>query len=89
MSEPIPRAAHREMDRREALANEFFDVTEAELRPFVSDEASWYDFDYLDLAELQAIVESHYGVTLDESKLALPFWELLDHLAANRRVPDE
>lgn len=47
MSKDLPRAEHREMDRREVLAKEFFDVTQAELTPFVSDEATWYDFDYL------------------------------------------
>ncbi|WP_407342193.1 hypothetical protein [Pengzhenrongella phosphoraccumulans] len=50
----------------------------------MSDEATWHDFDYLDVADLAAILESHYGVLIDETTLGLPFWKLLDFLAANR-----
>jgi hypothetical protein len=88
MSQDMPRAEHWKMDRRAFLANEFFEVTHAELIPFVSDEATWHDFDYLEAVELAAIIESHYGVALNETKLALPFWELLDFLDANRTHAD-
>jgi len=88
MGEDLPRAAHRMMDSRDSLAREFFEVTNAELTPFVSDEATWHDFDYLEPLELALTVQSHYGVTLDEAKLALPFWQLLDYLAANRNQAD-
>jgi acyl carrier protein len=53
----------------------------------VSDEATWYDFDYLEAVELAAIVESHYGVAIEEATLALPSWKLLDFLAAKRTQP--
>ena len=88
MTQDAPRAVHWKMDRRATMANEFFAVTHAELIPFVSDEATWYDFDYLEADELTAIVESHYGATLDKAKLVLPFWELLDFLDANRANAD-
>ena len=84
MSTDVPWAEHSKMDRRVLLAREFFEVTGAEVIPFVSDEATWYDFDYLEAVELAAIVESHYGVALEETTLALPFWELLDFFAVNR-----
>ncbi len=89
MTKDASRAQHWKMDRRATLANEFFEVTCAELVPFVSDEATWYDFDYLDANELTEIVESHYGVTLDEAKLTLPFWAFLDFLDASRTQADE
>lgn len=88
MSQQMPRAEHAKMDRRVLLANEFFEVTRAEITPFVSDEATWYDFDYLDGVELAEIVDSHYGVVLDETTLAAPFWALLDFLDANRASKD-
>jgi hypothetical protein len=84
MSEQIPRAEHVRMDRRATAAREFFEITGAELAPFVSDEASWYDFDYLEVPELAAIIQSHYGVAIDDTTLSLPFWKLLDYLAARR-----
>ena len=84
MSQDVPWAEHSKMDRRVLLAREFFEVTGAEVIPFVSDEATWYAFDYLDAVELLATVESHFGVALEEGTLALPFWQLLDLLAANR-----
>jgi hypothetical protein len=87
MSQETPLAEHWRMDRREVIANEFFEVTHAEIIPFVSDEATWYDFDYLEAVELAAIVKSHYGVAIEEATLALPFWKLLDFLAANRTQP--
>ena len=83
-SEEFPRAAHAEMDSRASLAQEFFEVTHAELAPFVGDEATWFDFDYLEPKELIEIVQRHYGLTLDEDKLALPFWRFLDYLNGNR-----
>ena len=88
MSQQPPWAEHSRMDRRVPLAREFFEVTRAEIIPFVSDEATWYDFDYLEAVELAAIVESHFGVALEESTLALPFWQLLDFLAAKRTQAD-
>lgn len=84
MNQHIPRAEHFKMDSRAIAANEFFEVTHAELAPFVSDEATWYDFDYLDVTELAAIIQLHYGVAIDDARLALPFWEFLDYLVANR-----
>jgi len=84
MRQELPSAEHSKMDRRVLLARESFEVTGAEVIPFVSDEATWHDFDYLDAVELSAIVESHFGVALEDSALALPFWQLLDLLAANR-----
>jgi hypothetical protein len=73
------------MDARGDLAEEFFVVTAAEMAPFVSDEASWYDFDYLDSDELIGLVNAHYGVVLDERLLEMPFWRLLDYLKTHRR----
>lgn len=84
MSHALPWAEHSKMDRRALLAREFYEVTGAEVTPFVSDEATRYSFDYLDAAELLAIVESHFGVALEKDVLNLPFWQLLDLLAAKR-----
>jgi hypothetical protein len=83
----LPHAQRVRMDERQVLADEFFSVTGAELIPFVSDEATWYDFEYVDDAEVMAIIQSHYGVAVDGAALSLPFWQLLDLLAA-RRSPD-
>lgn len=80
----LPQAERGRMDERQVLADEFFCVTRAELLPFVSDEATWYDFDYLDDAEVTAIIQSHYGIVADEAVLSMPFWKLLDLLAARR-----
>lgn len=84
MPDDLPLAPHPQMDRRAALASEFFEVTGAELVPFVSDESTWYDFDYLTDSEVMVIIESHYGVKVDSVALSMPFWSLLDHLDANR-----
>jgi hypothetical protein len=84
VSQELPMAEHGEMDRRVLLANEFFEVTGAELIPIVTDEATWYAFDYLDDAELAATVQLHYGVTLDKAVLRLPFWQFLDYIDKNR-----
>lgn len=84
MSRNTPRAEHTKMDDRALLATEFFEVTRAEIMPFVSDGATWYDFDYLDIAELAKIVQSHYGIVLDETMLETPFWAFLDFLEVNR-----
>ncbi|MGE3821411.1 MAG: hypothetical protein AB7I30_18535 [Isosphaeraceae bacterium] len=84
MSQEPSRAEHGKMDRRASEASEFFTVTHPELIPFVSDEATWYDFEYLEAGELTEIVQSHYGVALTETLLALPFWKLLDFLNGNR-----
>jgi len=83
-----PRAEHTKMDSRALLANEFFEVTRADITPFVSDEATWFSFDYLDAVELAEIVESHYGVVIDETTLAMPFWALLDFLDSNRAAEE-
>jgi len=88
MSQEPSRAEHGKMDQRASQASEFFAVTHAELVPFVSDEATWYDFDYLETVELAGIVQSHYGVALTETLLALPFWELLDFLDGKRTHAD-
>ena len=80
----LPHAQRVRMDERQVLADEFFSVTGAELIPFVSDEATWYDFEYVDDAEVMAIIQSHYGVAVDRAALSLPFWRLLDLLAARR-----
>ncbi len=85
MNNDIPRAAHSEMDARGSLAREFFEVTHAELIPFVSDEATWYDFDHLDLDELTSVLQSHFGLEVNEAILAQPIWKLLDFLNENRR----
>ncbi len=52
--------------------------------PFVSDEANWYDFDYLADDELLALLGSHYGAQVGPDELRLPFWKLLDYLNRNR-----
>lgn len=85
MSDDISKAAHDKMDSRAALAAEFFEVTHAEVAPWVSDEANWYDFDYLDSEELNEAVYAHYGLTLDDDRLRMPFWSLLDFLDTNRK----
>ena len=72
MSENLPRSEHGKMDSRANLAQEFFEATRAEVTPFVSDEATWYDFDYLEPGELAEVVQAHYGLALDTAKLALP-----------------
>lgn len=84
MTENLPRAGHRKMDSRATLAREFFEVTRAEVTPFVSDEATWYDFDYLEPDELGEVIQAHYGVALDHAKLAMPFWAFLDYLNVHR-----
>ncbi len=81
----VSRSAHAEMDARAFLATEFFDATHAELIPFVSDEATWFDFDYLEPAELETALQSHYGLDVNDSLLRLPFWKVLDFLDKNRR----
>jgi hypothetical protein len=78
------RGDHPEMDLRASLANEFFEATGAEVVPFVSDEANWYDFDYLETTALVHLVKSHYGIKLTETELNWPFWRLLDYLDTNR-----
>ncbi|HXA29691.1 MAG TPA: hypothetical protein VN193_13205 [Candidatus Angelobacter sp.] len=80
----VPLAEHKEMDARADLADEFFAITSAEVRPFVSDEANWYDFDYEDSDRLIEVVKIHYGVILDETLLRMPFWRLLDYLNTRR-----
>lgn len=89
MNQHTPRAEHFRMDRRAIAAKEFFEVTHAEIVPFVSDEATWYDFDYMEAAELVTIVQSYYGISIDVAKLSLPFWEVLDLLAETQPDADE
>ncbi len=84
MTKDTRRAEHTQMDHRALSAKQFFEVTGAEIIPFVSDEATWYDFDYLAVEELAEIVESHYGVVINESMLTTPFWSFLDFLEAHR-----
>jgi hypothetical protein len=86
-SKSLPLAQHSEMDSRAASAQEFFAATHAELTPFVSDEATWWSFDYLELDELTRVIRTHYGVALDPAKLALPFWTFLDYLETHRTRP--
>lgn len=50
------------------MAQEFFEATRAELTPFVSDEATWYDFDYLGPEDLTRVFRAHYGLALDDAK---------------------
>jgi len=85
MSGEIPKAPHAKMDSRAVLAEEFYVATNAELAPFVSDEATWYSFDYLEQSEVVEAVHAHYGLTLGGAELAWPFWQLLDYLDANRQ----
>ncbi len=80
----VPLAPHDEMDARKALAREFWEITRPDVVPFVSDEATWYAFDYLDDDELLRIVDMHYGVGIGPDELRMPFWRLLDFLASNR-----
>lgn len=84
VSGDLPFARHDKMDERNALAREFREVTRPEVVPFVSDEATWYDFDWLDDGALPSILEAHYGVTVERERLRMPFWELLDFLSRNR-----
>lgn len=81
----LPHASHDKMDEREVLVREFWEVTHPELVPFVSDEATWYDFDWLEDEELLGILDNHYGITLGGEVLKLRFWALLDYLSLNRR----
>jgi len=85
VSSGLPRASREKLDERAGLAQEFWEVTQPEMVPFVSDEANWYDFDYLEDAQLFRILDDHYGITLDGEMLKLPFWALLDYLSLNRR----
>jgi hypothetical protein len=73
------------MDERAGLAREFWEVTQPEMVPFVSDEANWYDFDYLEDEHLLRILDDYYGIALGGEMLKLPFWALLDYLSLNRR----
>lgn len=84
MTFDIPLAEHSKMDARDSLAQEFYSATHAELAPFVSDEATWYAFDYLDDDEVGTAIQAHYGIALDHAKLAMPFWAFLDYLDAHR-----
>jgi len=81
----LPLAAQERLDEREALAREFWGVTRPEVVPFVSDDATWYDFDWLEDGHLLSILEAHYGMSIERDKLRIPFWELLDFLSVNRR----
>jgi hypothetical protein len=47
---------------------------------FVSDAASIYDISSLSSEELRLRVERAYGVRITEKDLAIPVWQLLDHL---------
>jgi hypothetical protein len=76
-----------EMAARAKLAHEFYAATGAEEVPWVSDEANWYTFDYVNTAELICIVEAYYGVRLSEELLRMPFWRLLDYIQAHRQHP--
>jgi hypothetical protein len=80
----LPFAGHGRMDERIALAREFWEVTRPDAVPFVSDEATWYDLDWLDDGALLSILEAHYGVTVGRDKLQMPFWALLDFLSLSR-----
>ncbi|HVB00592.1 MAG TPA: hypothetical protein VNE42_04955 [Acidimicrobiales bacterium] len=87
-SRSLPLAEHAEMDRRADLAKEFYLATNAELAPFVSDEATWYAFDYLDDAEIAELIRRHYGVTVTSDNLKMRFWQLLDFLEESRTEPE-
>jgi hypothetical protein len=43
---------------------ELWEVTQPEMVPFVSDEANWYDFDYLEDEQLLGILDDNYGIPL-------------------------
>jgi hypothetical protein len=86
MAQGLPHGVHVKMDSRRGIAQKFFEATGAELVPFVSDEATWYDFDYLAVHELLELVKARYGISLDEEHLKMPFWSLLDYLEANRQL---
>lgn len=78
-------ASDREMTRRRALAERFFEkmLTPAERPYFVSDEARLDDFFMIDEKERASFLRrcsDAYSVTVTERELALPFWQLLDHL---------
>lgn len=77
-------APHERMDERASLAREFWDLTRPELVPFVSDEANWYDFDFMADDELLTLLDSHYAARVTSDELRLPFWKLLDCLNRNR-----
>jgi hypothetical protein len=85
----ITFAADAEMEARSDLAEEFFTATNPEMTPWVSDQATWFDFDYLDEAELHTAVQKHYGVDFDDETLRQPFWKFLDYLEANRTIRNQ
>ncbi len=65
----VPFAANNRMANRSVLAEEFFGATGPELVPFVSDEATWFDFDYQSTDDLRRAVQVDYGIVLDELRL--------------------
>jgi hypothetical protein len=84
MTSDIPHGSNVEMAKREALAHEFFAATRPELIPFVSYEAKWFHFDYVETDQLSRVIKAHYRLELDEASLRLPFWQFLDYLQASR-----
>lgn len=85
------------MARRQALAKEFFRIA---FRPdggstadpdvaWIADDTTFWDLDQEDADEVIERVGAHYGMTLTATDLAMPLWQLLDRLAAERREAEQ
>jgi len=80
-------ASGDQMQKREALAREFYSVIlDPDEEPwFVSDDASLFDiWAGCDEAEVIAPCHEHYGVRLSRKQFRCPFWRLLDYLQEKR-----
>jgi hypothetical protein len=71
-----------EMDKREHMAEDFYNrILESGERPFFcSDDASFYAIFFGDPKEGKEKILEHYGRTLNDYELSMPFWKLLDLL---------
>lgn len=78
-------ASDREMTRRRALAERFFErmLAPSERPYFVSDEACLDDFFMIDEKDRTLFLRrcsDAYGVPVTERELSMHFWQLLDYL---------
>jgi hypothetical protein len=88
LDEMVEYSDDSKMKVRAEMAEEFYAAIglDHDLRPwFVSDEASLYDVQLNDDADIVEAVKRHYGVELTiPDDFRAPFWRLLDRLAHDR-----
>lgn len=79
-------AKSTQMDKRKALAQEFYNsILEPEEIPFiVTDEACLYDIYIGTEVDLIKKVNEKYGIKIDIKHFKIPFWKLLDYIEENK-----